>query len=495
MAETPHRHTRRHVLAGLACAGCSTALGGCLGTNPATGRQSFTGLMSVEDDAALGAQEHPKMLEAFGGEYENQRLAGYVNEIGRRLAQFSEFHQFNYRFTILNTPVVNAFALPGGFVYISRGLLALASSEAEVAGVLAHEIGHVTARHSAERIGAQQLAQIGLIGAALLGVDSSLLDIGQSIAGLAIRGYSRSQELEADTLGVRYMSQAGYDPDAMVTFLATLGEHSRLEGQMLGLPEGQEDQYNIMSTHPRTADRVRQAQAAANARRPANPIVGRDGYLGQIDGMTFGDDPKQGLVLGQRFVHPELRFEFSVPDSFVLRNRPDSVQAVHPGGAAIVFDIGRRGREPLPAYLQQRWARRVPLRQLERIEVNGREAATATAVGRGKDGLVDYRFLAIAGDGAQVYRFIYITPRNLTGPLNEDLRRSTYSFHTLSAEQAAGINAMRLIIVRSRPDDTVAGLARTLPFGRFNEPWFRVLNDLQPGQPLPIDRLTKVVAR
>ena len=491
-----HLHpNRRQVLAGLACGTCLGGLSACGSPNPATGRQSFTGIMSTKDDAALGAQEHPKMLEAFGGEYQNPRVTRYVTEVGRRLSQFAEFSEFNYRFTVLNSPVVNAFALPGGFIYISRGLLALASNEAELAGVLAHEIGHVTARHTAERITAQQVAQIGLLGAALLGVDRGLLEAGQSIAGMAIQGYSRSQELEADTLGVRYMSQAGYDPDAMVSFLATLGEHSRLEGRMLGLPEGQQDQFNIMSTHPRTADRVREAQAAANTRRPANPIVGRDGYLGQIDGIMFGDDPKQGLVLGQRFVHPELRFEFSVPDGFLLRNRPDRVQAVHPGGAAIVFDMDKRGRESLATYLQQRWAKGVPLRQLQQLEVNGLPAITATARGQGQQGPVDYRFLAMAGAGGQIYRFVYITPARETARLSEALQRSTFSFRTLSAQEAAKVNALRLLIVRSRPEDSVAGLARTLPFGRFNDDWFRVLNDLQPGQPLPAGTLTKVVAR
>lgn len=491
---SPHLN-RRQLLAGLSCAGCVSGLSGCLGTNPATGKRSFTGLLSTEDDIAIGAQEHPKMLEAFGGEYDDRRITGYVAEIGKRLAQFSEFSEFNYRFTVLNTPVVNAFALPGGYIYISRGLLALASNEAELAGVLAHEIGHVTARHTAERIGAQQLAQIGLLGAALLGLDQNLLQAGQSIAGLAIQGYSRSQELEADTLGVRYMSQAGYDPEAMVSFLATLGEHARLEGRMLGLPEGQEDEFNIMSTHPRTADRVRQAQAAADTQRPANPIVGHEGYLRQIEGLMFGDAPEQGLVLGQRFVHPELRFEFMAPDGFLLRNRPDRVLAVHPDGAVVSFDIGKRGRETLGAYLQQRWAKGVPLRQFEQIQVNGRQAATATAVGRGRNGLVDYRFLVIAGDGARVYRFAYITPQNQTARLSEALRRSTYSFRTLSAEEAAQVKAMRIVIVRSRPDDSVPRLASTLPFGRFNDDWFRVLNDLQPGQPLPAGSLTKVVVR
>ena len=487
--------SRRQFVAGLTCSTCLGGLTGCLGTNPATGRQSFTGVLSTEDDASIGAQEHPKMLEAFGGAYENARLQRYVDNVGRHLSQFATVHGFSYRFTILNSPVVNAFALPGGYVYLSRGLLALASNEAEMAGVLAHEIGHVTARHSAERIAAQQVTQLGLLGAALLGVDSQLLQAGQSIADLTIRGYSRSQEHEADTLGVRYMSRAGYDPDAMVSFLSALGEHAGLEAQMMGLPPGQQDQYNIMSTHPRTADRVREAQAAANTQRPANPVLGRDAYLDQIDSMLFGDDPEQGLVIGNRFVHPKLRFEFAVPETFVLRNRPDKVLAQHANGSGIVFDIGRMQGQSLSGYLYNVWAKGAPLQRTENIQVNGRQAVTAVARASGQQGPVDVRFLAILGDGEQVYRFVIVTPAKLTASMSEDLRRSTYSFRTLSTEEAAKINAMRLLVVPAGPQDSVAGLASSLPFGRFNENWFRVLNDLQPGQALAPNQRVKIVVR
>jgi predicted Zn-dependent protease len=224
-------------------------------------------------------------------------------------------------------------------------------------------------------------------------------------------------------------------------------------------------------------------------------MIGRDGYLNQIDGMLFGDDPEEGLVIGQRFVHPKLRFEFSVPEGFLLRNRPDKVVAQHPSGAAIVFDIDNLGRQSLGGYLHNVWAKGVPLRQSESIQVGGRQAVTAVARGRGQQGAVDVRFLAILGDGGKVYRFLYITPLGETARLSEALRRSTYSFRTLSAQDAAAINAMRLLIVDARPGDSVASLASTLPFGRYNEDWFRVLNDLQPGQPLPSDQRLKVVVR
>ena len=183
-----------------------------------------------------------------------------------------------------------------------------------------------------------------------------------------------------------------------------------------------------------------------------------------------------------------------MPDGFLLRNRPDRVQAIRSDGAAIVFDMDRLAGGSLAAYLQRRWAKGVPLREIERIEVNGLPAITATARGRGQQGIVDYRFLAMAGAGGRLYRFIYVTPARETARLSEALRRSTYSFRTLTAEQAARINALRLLVIRTGAGDSIAGLARTLPFGRFNDDWFRVLNDLQPGQPLPAGTLAKVVA-
>jgi len=226
---------RRQFLAGIGATAACTGLCGCGTVNPATGRTSFTGLTSVEDDATLGKEEHGKIVQEFGGEYENRRLQGYIDFIGRNLARYAEFQQFQYRFTILNTPVVNAFALPGGYVYVTRGLLALASNEAELAGVMAHEIGHVNARHTAERMAAAQVSQLGLlagaVGAAVLGLPGEVLQLGQSVAVAAIQSYSRSQELEADTLGIRYMSRAGYDPDGMATFLSTLREQSMVEAQ------------------------------------------------------------------------------------------------------------------------------------------------------------------------------------------------------------------------------------------------------------------------
>jgi len=489
--------TRRRFLIGTGGAAALTALAGCVSTNKATGRSSFTGLYSVQDDIRLGRQEHPKMLEAFGGEYDNARLQSYVERVGRQLATHTEYQQFPYHFTLLNTSIVNAFALPGGYVYVSRGLMALASNEAEMAGVLAHELGHVNARHTAERMSAGTLAQMGVlagaIGAAALGLPGEMAQVGQQIAMASIQSYSRKQEFEADMLGVRYMSKAGYDPNGMVTFLSTLREQSIVEARSMGLPAGKVDEFNMMSTHPRTIDRVQEATAAAQIQRPAKPIVGRQEYLANIDGMLFGDDPEQGIVFGRRFVHPGLRFEFDLPAGFRVRNDPDQVLAQHASGAAMVFDLGSARSRDMTQYVQREWAGQVQLRDLQSVTVDGKSGGTGWAALRSGNQQAVVRLVAIRRDAGSVYRFQFIAPGNTYQSLQDEFRATTYSLRTLSAAEAAKVRPLRLRVVKATGRESIDTLSRNLPFGAYNDDWFRVLNDLPQGQRPRTNQALKVI--
>jgi predicted Zn-dependent protease len=482
---------------------CSCGLTACVSTNAATGRSSFTGGFSPADDIQLGSEQHPKMLAAFGGEYEHKKLQRYVNTLGRKLAQFTEYQQFNYHFTLLNSPIVNAFALPGGYVYVSRGLLALASNEAELAGVIAHELGHVNARHTAERLGAQRMAQFGVIasaiGASLLGLPAnSVAQIGQTIATLAIQSYSREQELESDTLGVRYMSRAGYDPDAMATFLGSLGEQSQIEARSKGLPPGTVDQYNLMATHPRTADRVRQAQASAQTSRPPNARTARKDYLAMIDGMLFGDDPAQGIVKGQRFIHPDMRFTFEAPAGFRVQNSPEQVIASDANGAALKFDIasmnapGQR-TENMSNYIARQWANKTRVSDIQAINVNGMIGATARATGNTQQGAVDVRFVALARDQNTAFRMLFISPQARTAALSDAFRRSTYSMRRLSTDEARKVRALTLRVRPARSGERIEKLSKHLPYGSLNDDWFRVLNDMPAGAQPAVNQLLKVV--
>ena len=250
-------------------------------SNPVLGNSILDLFMSPAEEQRIGAQEHPKILRAFGGAYEDPKLTPYIKSIGQFLVQTSETPGADFTFTILNTPLVNAFALPGGYIYVTRGLLALASNEAEVAGVLAHEIGHVTARHSASRATNTGLARLGLVILDVLSGNSMASQIGEVGALAVIQSYSRDDEFEADSLGVKYLSRAGFDPNAMSTFLEKLGAHSSFEAARLGV--AREKGIDFFASHPRTPERVKRAIQLAGTRQVDKPIVARDLYLRIID--------------------------------------------------------------------------------------------------------------------------------------------------------------------------------------------------------------------
>ncbi len=458
---------------------------------PATGRTIFTGGLTPENEAKLGFQENKKVLNEFGGAYDDPALDRYVSSLGKLLARTSEMPDLAFTFTVLDSPIVNAFALPGGYVYVTRGLLALADDEAELAGVLAHEIGHVTARHTAERYGQTILAQGTALGAGLL-LGEAAGDLTGAGAMLFVRSWSRDQEHEADLLGVRYLSRVGYRPQAMASFLTRLQAHSRLEAEIQGRP-GKADEFSLLQTHPRTAERIELAIRAAGAKPVADPLVARDLYLGKVDGLLYGDDPKQGVIQGRRFLHPDLRFAFEVPDGFHLLNGPEQVAARGPEGAAIVFDRAPKGAGvSITDYLIRDWAKDATLRDVEAITVNSLAAATGRTKVRGRQGALDFRLVAIQGEGESVYRFRFVTPPKLTDALAEGFKRTTYSFHRLSPGEAAQIKPRRLRLYRVRPGDTPSGISGRMAFESYRLQRFLVLNGLnekgliRPGQTVKI---------
>lgn len=488
--------TRRRFLTGCAAAGCLHTLSAC-NVNPATGRSSFTGFMSPQEERKVGAEENPKLLQSFGGEYRDPALARYVAEVGRRVAAVSEMPSLPYRFIVLNSPIVNAMALPGGYVYITRGLIALAADEAELAGVLAHEVGHIAARHTAERYSQGMLANIGLMALEVAGTAAGIGGLGGLVqvgAETYLQGFSRDQELEADTLGVRYLGRAGYDPRAMVDFLTTLRRHDIVNAHMDGRPADSVDESNMMATHPRTVDRVRKAIEAANATVVSAPHTGRKEYLAHVDGLLFGDDAAQGIIRGDTFIHPELRFEFKVPRRYRLANSVDRVTARHPEGAMILFDIAKSHVASMSQYLGREWMPGATLNNLEPLGVNGMEGATGSLRGNTRSGAVDIRLVAMRRNAHDVFRFIFVTPTRLTGAFATDLKRTTYSLRAIDAGEAAQARPLKLLVVPVQAEDTAARLAATLPFGPFNEEWFRLLNGLEANEaPKPGAKVKVVV--
>ena len=484
--------------AGIALALLLPVLVACTSVNPATGDEDFTLFMSPDQEAQIGAQEHGKIVDRFGGVYDDSKIGGYVAEIGGRLVANSETPRAPFRFTVLNTPDVNAFALPGGYVYVTRGLMALANSEAELAGVLAHEIGHVVARHAAQRYSRSVVAGIG---GAILGAVTNE-QIGQ-LAGLGselyLSSFSREQEFQSDTLGVRYLRRTGYDPGGMASFLRTLSAQTALAGKLAGVDPNAAGS-NFFSTHPRTLDRVNRAVAEAGG---ADGAVRRDAYLDKLSGLVFGDDPSQGIVRGREFIHPGLRLRFEVPPGFRLFNTAEAVFARESSGGAIKFDSA--GSETPPnaladplVYLRRIWAPNARLTGTQRLEINGMDAATATTRvnGRvGNYGPLDVRLIAIESGGRDIFRFMFMTPPNRTAALNEDLQRTTFSFRRLSEREAARVHPLTIELFNVRPGDTSQSISRALPYDDFQQERFLVLNGLAPGQPLTPGERVKIIAR
>lgn len=454
-------------------------------------------LITPEQEKQMGAEEHPKVIAQFGGVYDNHQIGGYVAEIGGRLASHTELAGTPFTFTVLNSPVVNAFALPGGYVYVTRGLIALTNDEAELAGVIAHEIGHVVARHTAQRYSRSVLAQLG---AGILGAVTNNAQLGQLAqvgSGLYLSSFSREQEYESDSYGVKYLEAAGYDPAAMASFLSALDGQSSLEAAMAN-QKGGGGLDSLFATHPRTPDRI------ARATELAGNIDGerrRNRHFEQIAGMMYGDDPNQGIIDGRRFLHPELRFAFEVPEGFRLVNAANSVTATSNGNGAIRFDIEREALASTdPAtYLQRQWAKNTQLRNVERITINGMPAATAAVRVQGQlgeyQGDVDARFVAVRWPGNKMYRLLFLSIPNRTQNLSAGFQRTTYSLRQMTDAEARAVQPLKLDVVTLRDGDTQDSLAAKFPFPDFRVERFRALNGLQPGEMPPPGVRVKVVSR
>jgi len=460
----------------------ASAVSGC-STNRATGEQSFTAFMSEEDEQRVGAEEHPKMLEAFGGTYNDSELQDYVSALGRKLVAQSEMPNARFQFFVLNDDTVNAFALPGGYVYVSRGLIALCEDEAELAGVIGHEIGHVTARHSAQRYSQAMATNIGLtavgILGSVLGAPSGLGNIVSYGAQAALQSYSRSQELEADKIGARYMSRAGYDPHALTDFFAKLDLQTGIEAKAAGRPK---DNFSVMSTHPRTTDRIQQALQLAESQTPPNAVRHRAPFLTQVDGVLFGKDPKEGFMQGDAFIHPDLGFRFEFPPNFDVTNGKTNVAGTDNKGTTIIFDMENpkvaTGMPSLTDYIGRHWGPKMGVKpdNIERLSINGLDAATGTLRANTNKGVRDIRMLAIRGGREKLFRFTFLTEPAVTSAMSLPLRKTTYSFRLLSPGEGKDVQPPHIRLRTVKAGDTPANLAAGMPLGKFNDDWFRALN-------------------
>lgn len=464
----------------------------CVGATTAPVTPGQAGAITAQEQQ-IGREAHPQFLAQFGGAYTGTQ-SNYVERVGKNIAAQSGLASARdaYTVTLLNSPVNNAFAIPGGYIYTTRQLVALMDNEAELAGVLGHEVGHVAARHSQQRQqAAQQNSILGVLGAVVSSVllgDSQLGQLGQELAmqgsQLLTLKYSRSQELQADDLGIAYLSSAGYDPTAMATVLESLAQQNTLDAQLMG-SSNQVPEW--ASTHPDPASRVRGAYQDAQGK--PGTVTNRDMFLTAIDGMLYGDDPKQGIVDGANFIHPELRFAFKAPSGFFLVNGTQAVSISGQSGKGQL--AGRPYSGNMDSYISGVFGEltgegqaKIQPAQIQRTTVNGIPAAYGTARANTGNGSVDVTVFAYEFSKSQAFHFVTITQAggaSVFNPMYSSMRR-------ISAGEASAVKPRRIDVVTVKSGDTVQGLANRMAYDNAKLERFLVLNSLtqnsvlQPGQ-------------
>ncbi|MDB5643995.1 MAG: peptidase Ste24p [Hyphomicrobiales bacterium] len=488
-AALSHQLTRIRLATALPLA---LVLSGCAALDPG-GRKAELPAVPTAAPRTTGvetptASEHKRLVALFGGEFRSAAAELYLNGILARLAQTAETPTEAYRVTILNTPLVNAFALPSGNLYVTRGLLALANDSSEIAAVMAHEISHVTARHASQRAELERNAAVISKAASLIQSRQKGEEV-QASGRMSLASFSRQQELEADQIGVKTIARAGYDPYGAARFLTSLGRASTLRASLFGQKAG-EDQPDILATHPSTPERVRQATAAA--RQLGAPGIGlsaREEYFNAIDGVDFGDDPSEGFVRGRRFVHPKLGFTFSAPDGFVLENSAQALLGIAAGGTqALRLDsVSLSSSTPLETYIASGWMDGLDPNSIRAANLNGIPAALASARG----GEWHFR-VAVMRFGDSVYRLIFAT-RSLTPAMDARFMESIESFRSLGAEATQRSRPLRLKIVTASASDTPATLARRMSVPEQQLEQFLLLNGLESGAALRPEERYKIV--
>ena len=487
---TRHRDKSRTLALSLGVA--ALAIGGCATTAEAQSTQI------TQAEARQGAEAHPQLLQEFGGAMTGPQ-AQYVEQVGKNIAVRSSLSNARDAFTVslLNSSVNNAFAIPGGYVYTTRQLVALMNNEAELAGVLGHEVGHVAARHSQRR---QQAATrngiLGVLGQVLAGAVLGNSQIGQALGrGIAQTSqmltlkFSRSQEIEADKLGIQYLRTAGYDPKAMATVLQSLAMQNALDASLQGRNNATVPEW--ASTHPDPASRVRNALSlAANGTGMTN----RDTFLSRIDGITYGDDPAQGVIEGNQFIHPDLRLAFTAPNGFYMINGTRAVSINGQSGQAQMTTGAYNGN--LETYVRQAFAgisqqQQIQPQSLQRTTVNGLPAMYGTARVNSGNGQVDVVVFAYEFSNSQAFHFVGITQAgrsNVFSPMFNSMRR-------ISANEASQVIPRVIDVVTVGSRDTVQSLAARMAYTSAQEQRFRVLNGLASGQTVTPGQKVKIVVR
>lgn len=449
-----------------------------------------------------GAKYHAEILKEFGGPMAGPQTA-YVVRVGKNIAMQSGLGnaQSDFNVTLLNSSVNNAFALPGGYVYITRQLVALSNSEAEMAGVLGHEVGHTAARHSEKRKNNSTIANILGVGGTILGsvlgdsggllgaLGGGLKQYSGAVAQVFSLKYSRSQEEEADDLGIRYLSRAGYDPTALASMLNSLALQTAVDTRVAGLGDNRVPEW--ASTHPEPARRVARAVTKAKA-YPVSSVRNADAHYAAIDGMLYGDDPKQGVVEGQDFIHPDLKMKFTAPAGYGLQNGNDAISVNGNGGKAIFTAAPFNGNRDayVAAALKAVSGENatIPVGDIRRTTVNGIPAFYTTTVVNSQQGQRAVSVFAYEWGTNAGYHFVTITAPNA-----QPFDTMFASMSRLSNAEASAVKPRKLRVVTASRSDTIASLARRMAYPSLQTERFLALNGLSTNARITAGQKVKIV--
>jgi predicted Zn-dependent protease len=423
--------------------------------NPVTGKSELS-LVSESQEIQMGQQYAQQIVQTMGV-YENQRVKDYVSKLGLALAAKSERPNLPWAFHVMDDPTVNAFALPGGFIFVTRGILTHMNNEAELVGVLGHEIGHVTARHSVQQMSREQLAQIGL------GVGSIISSDIAKYAGLASQGlgvlflkYGRDAENQSDQLGFKYMVRDGYDPRAMASMFETLERVSKLEGAG-DIPEW-------ASTHPNPGNRVQATLERLDTLSvPKEQLkAGREEYLPILAGMTYGEDPKQGYIDGNTFYHPGLRFQLELPAGWQAKNSPEALVAISPQQDALLQLTAPGKGSPDEAAKQFLGQEGVKASQPSNAQINGLPAVSSSFEAQTEQGAVQ-GLVTFIKYGDLTYQLLGYTPAGKLQAQEEAFKRAINSFSELTDKARLDVEPYRVELVKLDRDMSMAEFNQRYP--------------------------------
>jgi predicted Zn-dependent protease len=432
-------------------------------------------------------REHERILSSYGGAYDDPQLEALITKTVDRLVAASDRPDQAYKVTILNSGAVNAFALPTGQLYVTRGLIALACDTSELSSVLSHEMAHVIAKHASIREDQARQAAIVTRVVTDMSTDPDLTALALAKTKLTMASFSRQQEFEADSIGVGISARAHFDPYGAARFLTAMERNAELKAGKTSVDPRAQD---FLSSHPATPERVQGAQASARQYvSPENGERDRETYLAAIDNIVYGEDPSEGFVRGHRFLHPKLGFTFTAPDTFTLDNTAQAVIGVREGGAqAMRFDVVRvPAEQSLADYLASGWMENVDKSTAEDLTINGFPAASATAHGD------QWQFKVYAlRFGSDVYRFIFAT-RQKTTESERNARETVNSFRRLTLEEIQAARPLRIKVITAQPGDTVESLSHRMAGVDHPIERFRVLNGLDARAQVKVRDRVKIV--